>query len=226
MLPQEEESLFTTSLHPPMILLQEEQRTLKKSLDKAHRHLDKKKRRKMHHEELMDVRDGTPANDMQVDYDNVARPSGLSPHHSPPLPEPLPHSPAPAVWSACSGRAICMPNRYIDYLPGSVTYLEHMPPTRQQACGHHLAQADEPVAEPEAPQIEDNNDAHPLLIPSETEPDSMGLYCIYCTHPTLISKGRGALDSICDAPTLDAADNPAEQASQSMMPSVVQPRVL
>jgi hypothetical protein len=43
-----------------------EQRTLKKSLDKARRHLDKKKRRKTHHEEPMDVRDETPANDMQV----------------------------------------------------------------------------------------------------------------------------------------------------------------
>jgi hypothetical protein len=44
----------------------------------------------------------------------------------------------------------------------------------------------------------------------------MGLYHIYCTCPTLIPKGGGALDSVCDAPTLDAADNPAEQASQRL----------
>ncbi|KAG1838850.1 hypothetical protein DFJ58DRAFT_625869, partial [Suillus subalutaceus] len=90
-----------------------------------------------------------------------------------------------------------------------------MPPTWQQAHGHHLAQANEPIAEPEAPQIEDN-DAHPLLIPFKTEPDSMGLYCMYCAHPTLIPNGGGALDNVCDAPTLDAADNAAEQASQRL----------
>jgi hypothetical protein len=54
-----------------------EQRTLKKSLDKSRRRLDKKKRRKtyhnethddMHamHEELMDIRDDMPADDIQV----------------------------------------------------------------------------------------------------------------------------------------------------------------
>lgn len=158
----------------------------------------------------------TDINFSKVDYDNVAGPSGSSPRHSPPLPELLPHSPVAAVRSARSGRAIRMPNRYIDYLPGSATHLEHMPPTRQQARGRRLAQADEPIAEHEAPQIKDNDDACPLLIPSETEPDSMGLYRIYCTHPTLIPKGEGALDNVCDTPTLDAAGNTAEQVSQSL----------
>jgi hypothetical protein len=110
-----------------------------------------------------------------------------------------------------------MPNRYVDYLPGSTTHLEHMPPTRQQARGRQLAQADEPNVEPDVPQIDQDIDRqHPQLIPFQTEPDLMGLYRIYPTTPTLIPKGGGALDSICDAPTLDAADNTAEQASHRL----------
>jgi hypothetical protein len=98
-----------------------------------------------------------------------------------------------------------MPNRYIDYVPGSATNLEHIP------------QASEPIEEPEVPQInEDDGHQHPLFIPFETIPDSMGLYCIYPTCPTLVLKGNGALDSICDAPTLDATGNTAEHASQSL----------
>ncbi|KAG1908345.1 uncharacterized protein F5891DRAFT_1179870 [Suillus fuscotomentosus] len=41
-------------------------------------------------------------------------------------------SPPPLVTSKCSGRTVCMPQRFIDYLPGSATHLAHMPPTNQQ----------------------------------------------------------------------------------------------
>ncbi|KAG2125109.1 hypothetical protein DEU56DRAFT_696426, partial [Suillus clintonianus] len=92
-----------------------------------------------------------------------------------------------------SGRRIRMPDRYIDYLPGSATHLEHMP------------QANEPIVEPEALQINENDGhQHPLPLPFTTKPDSMGLYRIYPTRPTLIPRGGGVLDSVCDAPTLDA----------------------
>ena len=113
-----------------------------------------------------------------------------------------------------------MPNRYIDYLPGSSTHLEHMPPTRQQARGRDLAQASKPISEPDVLQPDDIGDTdgnqHPPLIPFQTEPDSMGLYRIYPTAPTLIPKGGGTLDSVCDAPTLDTAGNVAEQSSQNL----------
>ena len=107
-----------------------------------------------------------------------------------------------------------MPSRYIDYVPGSATHLQHMPPTQRQARGRHSAQVTERITEPDVPQLDDNADGHqrPPLIPFQTEPDSMGLYRIYPTPPTLIPKGGGTLDSVCDAPTLDATGNVAAQA--------------
>jgi hypothetical protein len=79
-----------------------------------------------------------------------------------------------------------------------------------------MPQASEPIEETEVPQFDDDDvQQHLLLIPFQTPPDSMGLYCIYPTPPTLSPQG-GALDSVCDAPTLDAAGNVAKQTSQSL----------
>jgi hypothetical protein len=54
--------------------------------------------------------------------DNLAGPSNILRSPSPP----------PPVTSKRSGRAVCMPRHFIDYLPGSATHLAHMPPTNWQ----------------------------------------------------------------------------------------------
>jgi hypothetical protein len=79
-----------------------------------------------------------------------------------------------------------------------------------------MPQAIEPIEETGVPQFNDDDvQQHLLLIPFQTPPDSMGLYCICPTPPTLIPQGD-ALDSVCDAATLDAAGNAAKQTSQSL----------
>ncbi|KAG2107477.1 uncharacterized protein F5147DRAFT_549550, partial [Suillus discolor] len=40
-------------------------------------------------------------------------------------------------------------------------------------------------------------------IPFRTEPDAMGLYCVYPTRPTLAPEGNLTLERVTDAPTLD-----------------------
>ncbi|KAG2142227.1 uncharacterized protein EDB93DRAFT_1059958, partial [Suillus bovinus] len=46
------------------------------------------------------------------------------------------------------------------------------------------------------------------LVPFQTEPNTMGLYCVYPTHPTLAPEGLLTLERVTDAPTLDSDQAP------------------
>ena len=89
----------------------------------------------------------------------------------------------PQVLSKRSGRAICMPRCFVDYLPGSAIPLAHMP--------KKLPRSHVPPQPDEHPQSKHSGDCLSFVDqlhadPFETEPDSMGLFCIYPTRPTLI----------------------------------------
>lgn len=75
-----------------------------------------------------------------------------------------------------SGRVIRMPRRYADFVPGD-----------------DMARDDEIMPEED---IHAENE----LIPFETDPDSMGLYRVYATRPTLLP--RSPLNILCDTPML------------------------
>ncbi|KAG1752278.1 hypothetical protein EDD22DRAFT_738909, partial [Suillus occidentalis] len=50
---------------------------------------------------------------------------------------------------------------------------------------------------------------NPLLIPFQTEPDMIGLYQIYPTHPTQAPEANLTLKRVTDAPTLACDDGAA-----------------
>ncbi|KAG2111309.1 uncharacterized protein F5147DRAFT_551180, partial [Suillus discolor] len=47
-------------------------------------------------------------------------------------------------------------------------------------------------------------DPRPAFIPFQTEPNTMGLYRMYPTRPTLAPEGLLTLERVTDAPTLDS----------------------
>lgn len=107
----------------------------------------------------------------------------------------------PQVLSKRSGRAIRMPRRFVDYLPGSETPLAHMPkkpPRRivpQQRDEHPASEREES----EGPSSTDQPSADAFT----TQPNSMGLYRVYPTRPTLIPPDDPCLVNLTDAPTLE-----------------------
>ncbi|KAG2752023.1 hypothetical protein P692DRAFT_20652215, partial [Suillus brevipes Sb2] len=117
-------------------------------------------------------------------------------------------SPPPPVTSKRSGRTVRMPRRFVDYLPGTATHLAHMPPTNRQQRGRALHETDQldhdRILSPLPVPSSDPDDPRPVLIPFQTEPDTMGLYRVYPTRPTLAPEGNLTLERVTDAPTLDS----------------------
>jgi hypothetical protein len=85
-----------------------------------------------------------------------------------------------------------MPAHYMDYLPVGPTNLPHFPP---------------PPDSPPNQLINDLPNHQPILIPYQTPPDSLGLFCIYVHKPTLIPTANEGLDVIADAPTFETRGN-------------------
>jgi hypothetical protein len=104
---------------------------------------------------------------------NISGPEQQSPVHSPPLAE---SSAAPQL-SNHSGHAIHLPRQYADFILGDD--IPEIPPP------------EDVVSE----EREGDN-----LIPFQTEPNAMGLYRVYATHPTLFLPS--SLNSLCDTPML------------------------
>jgi len=109
-----------------------------------------------------------------------------------------------------------MPARYVDYLPGlpRFAHASHQKdgrtstqPVPTQVQQHHVTPDPPPVIE---------------LVPFETEPDAMGLYRVYPSRPTLYPCTGIALDTLCDAPTLDAERDP-DEASSGLNPALPPP---
>ncbi|KAG1742196.1 hypothetical protein EDB19DRAFT_1907660 [Suillus lakei] len=111
------------------------------------------------------------AGNWDIQDDSMAR-------HSDSPPEPEPNAPLP--HSNHSGRVIHMPRQYADFIPGD-----------------NIARPDEIMPEEE---IHTEVHAGNELIPFETNPDTMGLYRIYPTCPTLFL--QSPLNSLCDTPML------------------------
>lgn len=110
-----------------------------------------------------------------------------------------PQSPPP-VLSKRSGRHIRMPARYADFLPGSATHLEHMPPSSRQQCGQ-AAKSPSPI--PLSPTSSQRSSiANEEISLFTTEPDDMGLYRTYIRKPT--HTPTDTLNSLVDAPTLES----------------------
>ncbi|KAJ8589518.1 hypothetical protein M405DRAFT_205626 [Rhizopogon salebrosus TDB-379] len=87
-----------------------------------------------------------------------------------------------------------MPRRFVDYLPGSAIPLAHMPKKRPRS--HVPPQPDE---HPPSERSEDGSSLvdQPPADPFETEPDSMGLFRIYPTRPTLFPPDDSNLSICC-----------------------------
>ncbi|KAH0825897.1 hypothetical protein J3R83DRAFT_7711 [Lanmaoa asiatica] len=124
------------------------------------------------------------------------------------------------VVSNQSGRCVCMPAQFQDYLPGSATHLAHMLLSAYQQCALHAPQPRPSTpppslkdwSEPPPPQ---SNPPAPVLF--TTEPDNFGLYQTYAGKPTQIVQDM--LQSAYDAPDfLDcpAVDTSARQALLSV----------
>ena len=98
----------------------------------------------------------------------------------------------PPVIAARSGRPICLPARYIDYLP----------------TGNGLRHVPSPPPSPLSPQLSTHSselEHPPPLIEYRTQPTDMGLFRVYPTQPTHICKGEDDIHSFVDAPTLDTS---------------------
>ena len=110
--------------------------------------------------------------------------------------EPSENSP---VVSARLGRRIRLPARYTDFLP-TENGLQHVPtpPTS-------------PLFSPEPSDSE-----HTRLVEHRTQPNTMSLFRIYPTRPTLIPTGNGDIHSVVDAPTLDGSES--QQSHQDHQP--------
>jgi hypothetical protein len=88
-----------------------------------------------------------------------------------------------------------MPRRFVDYLPGSAIPPAHMP--KKHPLSHVPPQPDE---HPPSEHSDDGSSFvdQPPADPFETEPDSMGLFRIYPTHPTLFPSDDSNLISLID----------------------------
>lgn len=95
---------------------------------------------------------------------------------------PMVDEPPPPTVSARSGRHIRLPARYTDFLPAQFTGLRQAPyiPSSPSSPSHSPSPSTQ----------------------HETEPDSMGLYRVYPTRPTLIPDADYSLPDLVDAPTL------------------------
>jgi len=111
-------------------------------------------------------------------------------------------APAPIV-SQRSGRAIRMPARFADFLPGTATHLAHMPPTNRQQRGrdvipdHNMNRPHDPSPSPSPSESNEPS----ALIPFQTEPNEAGLFRVYSNQPTTLPKNT-TLEGVTDAPTL------------------------
>ena len=94
-----------------------------------------------------------------------------------------------------------MPAHYADYVP-AIQYT-------------HLSQFGAPISDQPAQSSEPedhaaaNNPLPPLpnpLVPYHTDPDSLGLFRVYATRPTLFPQDR-TIKSISDAPTFETHDS-------------------
>ena len=54
---------------------------------------------------------------------------------------------------------------------------------------------------------EPSDSEHTRLVEHRTQPNTMSLFCIYPTWPTLIPTGNGDIHSVVDAPTLDGSES-------------------
>ncbi|KAH0836611.1 hypothetical protein J3R83DRAFT_8323 [Lanmaoa asiatica] len=109
----------------------------------------------------------------------------------------------PSILSKCSGRQIRMLAWYADFLPGTATHLEHMPPTLHQQRGHTQDQlANSPIPQPDTPSEESqSSDSRDLDTSFTTVPDAMGMYCVYLTQ--LSHAPIDTLNNVTDALNLE-----------------------
>jgi hypothetical protein len=131
----------------------------------------------------------------------------------------------PPIVSQRSGRAICMPARFADFLPGTATHLAHMPPTNRQQCGRDVV-SDQTANHPHTPSPSPSDHTGgepPALIPFQTEPNEAGLFRIYPTRPTTLPENN-TLEGVTDAPTLAGASHRAPNSSR-LIPGLSSPEI-
>ena len=103
----------------------------------------------------------------------------------------------PQVLSKCSGRTIRMPRRFVDHLPGSSALMAHMPKKQPRTQRVPSPPHDTyPLSDHSESQDGLLSISHPAARLFETEPDSMGLYRVYPTRPTLFPPDDSHLISL------------------------------
>ena len=99
--------------------------------------------------------------------------------------------PTDPILSARSGRAIRVPRRLMDFVPHGDMSLSHIP-------------------RPTTPSSAESSPPPPTTPPAsiETNPNKLGVFRRYPHIPSWYPEAGQSLDSVCDAPTLDALPPP------------------